>query len=293
MNPIKTFVVLLLCTITLSQAQEKIMFFQTDWGNKLTYDAFCEKAKAAGYDGIETWLPSNNAVQGQLKAALAKHQLKLILLHGTNKGLSFKESLEQYKTGLEKIMKWNPTLVNSHTGSDFYSFEENRAFINAATTISEKYNIPVVHETHRGRFSYSLPETSKYLSQLPHLKLTLDISHWMVVHESLLEGKEELLKPVISRSRHIHARIGHPQGPQVSDPQAPEWTPAVERHLDLWEEVIRTSWKENKDIFTVTTEFGPPDYMPTLPYSKIPLSDQWEANVSMMKALKERLKLRR
>ena len=34
-------------------AQEKLLFFQTNWGNTLSWDAFCEKTKASGYDGIE------------------------------------------------------------------------------------------------------------------------------------------------------------------------------------------------------------------------------------------------
>src|SRR5690606_10471473 len=107
------------------------------------------------------------------------------------------------------------------------------------------------------------------------------------------EGKENLLAPVIARSHHIHARIGHAEGPQVNDPKAPEWKKALDRQLDIWESVIKKGWKEHKGIFTVTTEFGPPDYMPTVPYTKMPLSDQWQANVFMMEAIKDRLKLKK
>jgi sugar phosphate isomerase/epimerase len=39
-------------------AQQKILFFQTDWGNTLPMDAFLAKAKAAGYDGVELWMPA-------------------------------------------------------------------------------------------------------------------------------------------------------------------------------------------------------------------------------------------
>ena len=291
MHSIKIFIILLISFVSTSLAQEKILFFQTDWGNQLNYDAFCARVKAAGYDGIEVWRPSKIEAQNNLKEAIARHELKFIFLHGTNKGLPFKESLEDYTNNLEEILKWNPFLVNCHTGSDFFTFEQNQAFIEAANSLSSKYNIPVYHETHRGRFSYSLPETNKFLTQIPNLKLTLDVSHWMVVHESLLQGQENLLAPVIDRSHHIHARIGHSQGPQVNDPKAPEWTNALEKHLDIWEAIIKKGWKENKGIFTVTTEFGPADYMPTLPYTRIPLSDQWEANVFMMEAIKKRLKL--
>lgn len=282
---------LLFGSILLSYGQEKVLFFQTDWGNQLSWNDFCERAKTSGYDGLEIWLPSGSDDQKDLKAALKKHGLLLNLLHGTHKGLPFQESLELYKKGLEALMLWKPVLINSQTGSDFFSLEQNKAFIEVANTLSSQYNIPVYHETHRGRFSYNLPDTNTYLNLIPDLKLTLDISHWMVVHESLLEGKDALLSTVKDRSHHIHARIGHAEGPQVNDPQAPEWNKALERHLGIWEEVIRNSWKKHKGVFTVTTEFGPADYMPTLPYTRIPVTDQWQANVYMMKRLKKRLKL--
>ena len=40
---------------------------------------------------------------------------------------------------------------------------------------------------------------------------------------------------------------------------------------------------------TITTEFGPPNYMPTLPITQEPTSDQWLANLYIMKMLKKKL----
>ncbi|WP_339715935.1 hypothetical protein [uncultured Kriegella sp.] len=37
---------------------------------------------------------------------------------------------------------------------------------------------------------------------------------------------------------------------------------------------------------TITTEFGPPNYLPTLRYIQVHVADQWKANVYMMKAIK-------
>ena len=48
----------------------------------------------------------------------------------------------------------------------------------------------------------------------------------------------------------------------------------LERHLDIWEAIIKKRLKENK-YATITTEFGPPNYMPTLPITRKPTSDQW------------------
>ena len=284
-----TLIILLFSILGFSQ-EKKLQFFQTDWGRQVSWDAFCEKTKAAGYDGIETWFPRDEKSQNELKIALKKYNLKVGFLNGTNKSVPFEESLKQFTTHFKTLVSWNPVYINCHTGSDFFTFEQNKAFIDAANKIAKTHNIPIYHETHRGRFSFNLPDTKKYLSAIPELKLNLDISHWMVVHESLLQGQEEELQEVINRSHHIHARVGHAEGPQVNDPEAPEWKEAVERHMNIWEKTIKKQW-EGKDVFTITTEFGPADYMPTLPYTQLPVADQWKANVYMMKLLKERFNI--
>jgi len=289
----KILLLTILCIFTtFNYSQEKkLEFYNTDWGRQISWDAFCEKTKAAGYDGLETWFPSDEKSQQELKAALEKYDLKVGFLNGTNKTLPFQESLQAYSAHFKTLIAWQPAYINCHTGNDFYSFEQNKAFIDAANKIAKENNIPIYHETHRGRFSYNLPDTKKYIQAIPELKMTLDISHWMVVHESLLKNQDKALEEVLDKSFHIHARVGHAEGPQVNDPKAPEWKKAVDRHLDLWEKVIRQKWKTNK-TFTITAEFGPADYMPTLPYTRVPVADQWKANLYMMKALKERLEIK-
>lgn len=286
------FIFAFLLFTMLTQSQDKtIQFFQTDWGRTTSWDSFCEKTKAAGYDGIEIWFPKDEAGQTKLKAALEKHDLKVGFLNGTNKSIPFEESLKSYGEHLKMLNAWSPAYINCHTGGDFFTFEQNRAFIDLANSIAKESGIPVYHESHRGRFSFNLPDTKTYLDKIPALQLNLDVSHWMVVHESLLENQEKELSQVIARTHHLHARIGYAEGPQVNDPKAPEWKKAVDRHLDIWEKIIRSNW-ETKDTFTLTTEFGPADYMPTLPYTRVPVSDQWQANLYMMKIIKDRMQIK-
>ncbi|MBQ4914180.1 TIM barrel protein [Maribacter sp. MMG018] len=272
------------------QEENKILFFQTDWGRTSSWDTFCEKTKAAGYDGIEIWFPKDAEDQKNLKAALKKHDLKVGFLNGTNKSMPFQESLKTYGEHLKMLTTWSPVYINCHTGSDFFTFEQNKAFIDIANQISKESNIPIYHETHRGRFSFNLPDTKTYINKIPKLQLNLDISHWMVVHESLLENQDKELEEILKRTHHLHARVGYAEGPQVNDPEAPEWKKAVNRHMDIWEKVIRNHWKTNK-VFTLTTEFGPADYMPTLPYTRVPVADQWKANLYMMKVIKDRMNI--
>jgi sugar phosphate isomerase/epimerase len=287
---LSVFILIFYTLSTFSQEKKQLKFFQTDWGRTMSWDAFCEQTKLAGYHGIETWFPHDVDGQTRLKAALEKHELEVGFLNGTNKTLSFEESLTAYTAHFKTLISWNPAYINCHTGNDFFTFEQNKAFIDAAIKIAKETKVPIYHETHRGRFSYNLPDTKKYLQSLPELKLTLDISHWMVVHESLLQNQDNELQEIIERSHHIHARVGHAEGPQVNDPAATEWEKALDRHLDIWEKLITHRW-ETRNTVTITTEFGPPDYMPTLPHTRVPVSDQWKANIFIMNALKNRMNI--
>lgn len=289
----KYFLKMLILMLLFTQSvwtQNELLFFQTNWGFEGSWEAFFLKTKSSGYDGVEVWLPKNARVQQEVSKGLKKHQLKVIYLCGTNKSLSFKESLLAYENDLKRAIVQKPYAINSHTGSDFFSFEQNMKFLKLANDLSNKYNIPIHHETHRGRFSYALPETKRYLNSDSAFRLTLDISHWMVVHESLLAQQQQLLDEVMERTDHIHARVGFEEGPQVNNPQAPEWDKALNRHLSIWESIILSHWKKGKPM-SITTEFGPPNYLPTAPFTQKPLSDQWEANVFIMEAIKEQMNI--
>ena len=279
------FLLLILLLPMRISAQQKIHFFQTDWGNTLPMDAFLAKAKAAGYDGVELWMPAGEDKKNSLKEGLKKYELEVIFLHGTARNLPIEEALRVYEVGLQEILAWKPIKVNSHTGNDFWTSEQNLAFIALGDRYAKQVGIPVLHETHRGRFSYTLPEAVSMLRKFPNLKYTLDVSHWMVVHERLLTESDPLLQEIFPSVDHIHARVGFAEGPQVPNPAAPEWKNEVKAHLDIWEKIIRS---QTGKVFTVTTEFGPPPYMATVPFTNQPLADQWEANVWMMNALKSR-----
>ena len=290
MNSFFKIIILVISSLQLTSAQNELLFFQTNWGFEGSWEDFFSKTKNSGYDGIEVWIPADETTQEKISKGVKKHNLKVIYLCGTNRSLLFEKSLANYRKDLMRALVQKPHAINSHTGSDFFTTEQNLAFLQLANRLSKEYNIPVTHETHRGRFSYSLTETKKFLEADSNFQLTLDVSHWMVVHESLLQEQDLLLEGVLNRTQHIHARVGFEEGPQVNDPQAPEWKTALERHLSIWETSIQKRWKEGK-IPTITTEFGPPTYLPTEPFTQKPLSDQWEANVFIMNALKERMQL--
>ena len=258
----------------------------TNWGFDGSWDDFAKQAAASGYDGVEVWVPGDERDRDAFLAAMQKHNLKFGLLAGGSDRDPLKH-LEQYLKGLEAGLRMKPLYVNSHSGRDHFSFDQNLKFIRESIRISGVHNIPVYHETHRGRILYSAPVARTYMEAVPELRLTLDISHWCNVHESLLEDQQDTVAMALGRTGHIHVRIGHAEGPQVNDPRAPEWTGALNAHLNWWDAVVNRKKQEGKPV-TMLTEFGPADYMPALPYTRQPVADQWGINVHMMKVVRER-----
>src|SRR6185295_11072109 len=131
------------------------------------------------------------------------------------------------------------------------------------------------------RALFATTPTKIFLEKSAQLKVTLDISHWCNVHESMLGDQTEIVDLTLSRTEHIHARVGHPEGPQVTDPRAPEWKEIVQTHLSWWDKVVERKKRDGRRM-TFLTEFGPPHYMPVIPYTMQPLASQWDVNVYML-----------
>ncbi|MFD2960196.1 MULTISPECIES: sugar phosphate isomerase/epimerase family protein [Olivibacter] len=273
----------------LSKAGYSLTFMATDWGFQGGVENFCAAAKKDGYDGIEVWWPSSAEAQKLLFSALQKHRLEVGFLCAGS-GPDIKEHLATFCRQIDAASGngyQRPLYINCHSGKDYFTYEENAAFIDYTVKKSKETGIPIYHETHRGRMLFAAPVARNFIEKHPDLRLTLDISHWCVVHESLLDDQAETVQLALQRADHIHTRIGHAEGPQVNDPRAPEWKGAVEAHLRWWDQVVSRK-KQKGEPMTMLTEFGPPDYLPTLPYTRQPLADQWAINVHMMQLLRKR-----
>ena len=271
---------------TMSAAGYELIVLGTNWGFSGTIQEFCARIKADGFDGAEIWYPADEKGQQELQDAFKKNGLRFGILIGSGDA-NPKTNLDQFAQMLERAIKAKPLYINCHSGKDYFSFADNKSFMDLTTIMSKESGIPVYHETHRGKSLYSAPITKGFINSLPELRVTLDISHWCNVHESMLDDQKETVALALSRTDHIHARIGHPEGPQVSDPRAPEWKFAADAHFGWWDRVVEQKKKEGKRM-TILTEFGPPDYMPTTAYTRQPLADQWQINKYMLDVLRKR-----
>ena len=98
-------------------------------------------------------------------------------------------------------------------------------------------------------------------------------------------GQDEILEQIFPFVYHIHARIGFEEAPQVNDFTAPEWENHVAQYLKWWQRILEIN--KDKSSFSFLTEFGPEPYMPTLPFTQSPVTNQWKTNVAMKNLLRK------
>ncbi|QBG46443.1 sugar phosphate isomerase/epimerase [Verrucomicrobia bacterium S94] len=267
----------------------KISYFCPIWGSdEMPFEQFCDKVLEAGFDGIELSYDMGDEKQREQRVeAMKSRGIPHVGQHWQTINPDVDEHIEEYKKQLEWIIGTEPLYINSQTGRDWFSFEDNRRILAAAKALSASSGVKIIHETHRGKFSYAAAVTRRFLEADPELRINFDASHWCCVSESLLEDQQDSVELAISRADHIHARIGFQEGPQVSDPRAPEFSDALHAHLVWWDQIVERKKAANEDLI-ICSEFGPWPYIPSVPYTLQPLCDQWETNVHMMNLLRER-----
>ncbi len=257
----------------------KVLILAPQWGfENLHFEDFIIKIKEAGFDGVDTWVPENANERKDFTRLLREYRLPIVCHQHQAKGSNIKEFCRSFEYYLNLSMECDPVLINSHSGRDYFGINEQLAVIDAADEFSARNNIRVVHETHRGRLAFSPYNAKELFGLRPEMKVTADLSHWVCVTESYLEHCADIVDETIARTEHIHARVGHTQGPQVPDPRAEEWQYATDAFMNWWTRILEHKKMLGKTMFTITPEFGPPPYMLTNPATGKPVADQFELN---------------
>lgn len=252
------------------------------WGHDhLPAQVFLDQVRSAGYHGIDTWVPADKVYRHTMYDYIHRHGMALVTHQHNADGSTFAKFRQSFVRNLHRCAEASPLLINSHTGKDYFSIQQHIDLIDTAEAFSAKTGIAVAHETHRGRLGYC-PQMMEMLFALRSaFCVTADLSHWVCVTESMLENFTAAVDETIQRSRHIHARVGFEQGPQVSDPRASEYKYALDRFLGWWDSIVSVNRAAGRDTLTITTEFGPPPYMPVTSFAEGPSADQFELNVFM------------
>jgi hypothetical protein len=275
----------------------EIKYIRTFWGcEEQSAKTFLRETIQQGFNGVEINFPDSvgfvEEFMTELQAIRSENPTFMFIAQQVlgNKAETASEYTERMSELLRFLLALRPDAINSHTGKDYFEFEENVKIIAAAEHLSEQAGIPIWHEIHRGRFSFHLKSLLNYFNVFPNLQLIADLSHFCVVSESDLSDQKELLTQIYPHVSHIHARIGFEQSPQVNHPFAPEWKQHLDRYITWWTEIIEQQSKQGKSHLTITPEFGPFPYMPQAPFSQVSTANQQEINVQMKDYLQQHWK---
>lgn len=305
----------------------KLVLAKTLWGvegmdEEDRWDSIFERIKGDGYSMIEClsiFTFGGDAARGEKLHSLAsKHGLKIICQVHTSGGY-FKDKeyvycgsyelqahLDSLGKEIDLAAHCKPVLINCHGGVDAWEHETQVQFLLGAIEIAKEKGVTLNFETHRQRIFCNPFQTrsllnDKRLKNNDSLKLTADLSHWVVSCERQLHTPScmvardpcardpwwpDLLELVAAHVTLIHCRVGFAEGPQVSDVTDPANKLDVQAHLDMWGEIWKIQQDKNMEESWCEVEHGPPPYLHVLPHTGQPVADLWKVNNDVAKLVK-------
>ncbi len=272
-----------------------IKFFCPRWGfEHIPWKTFLADVKKAGYTGIE-WFPYSEKTDYQeVIRLLQQKQLEFCIVMTV---LQHHEKFDDYISALKNQLldlcsirngEYGPLHITAQTGREYFTAAQIEECLLCSNEVSRQTVVPIYQETHRNKWAYAAHVVLPFLEKHPDLLLTLDVSHWFCVSESYLDDQQSAVEKAIQHARHIHARVGYTQGPQVWEPSAPEYAEALEAHLEIWDKWIHTKREEGAAHCTITPEFGPPPYMVFANREGTAAQEQWRLNYWMKSLLEKR-----
>jgi len=275
----------------------KLKLVRSMWGvlepepNPNSWSSLFDKLKMEGYSAIECPVGPYFGFRGYenlFKELLKKYGFEYVAqVHTCGYPVSsnkVEDHLSHFRQGLKDAKSLGAIFVNSHSGTDTWTFEQAKKFFESCLKIESEEGIKVVHETHRRRVLYNPWVTRDLLKALPELKVNADLSHWAVVSERLFDDPcdsdwwPETIEMVANRCHFIHARVGYSEGPQVPDPSASEYSNELKSHEKWWSQIWDSQAKRGQEFSYVEPEHGPSPYLHTLPHTNVPVADLWKVN---------------
>jgi hypothetical protein len=207
----------------------------------------------------------------------------------------YPKSIDDLKPVLELVARLGADHVNLQPDVRPYRIEDCIPLLEGWRRLAEQAGVAVHVETHRDRMTTDLFFTLHLLDRFPDLRLTADVSHYLVGREfawPVDEVNHGLIHRILDNSWGIHGRIASREQVQISlrFPQHQGW---VDLFMGWWEYAIR-SWRKRAGpdaVLTFLCELGPPPYAITGPDGS-ELSDRWQDALvlkDMVRALWQRI----
>ncbi|MEM9418330.1 MAG: hypothetical protein AAGA25_04640 [Planctomycetota bacterium] len=246
------------------------------WGMNTIDATTVDRVAEEGWDGIEAGVGWLTKLDPEVKH-IAERGLELVAQVYTVREADAPDPvtahLDAMRQQLETALPYQPKLVNVHTGEDSWSHAEMIRFFEGALAMSRELGLNVAYETHRSRCLFHPRITMDILRELPELQITADLSHFTCVCERVAEiDSYGLIDLLAQYTAYVHCRVGHSQGPQVSDPRIAQWA-ETRTVFESWWVRLAKGMQARGLAFSYCPEFGPPPYLPLAPETGKPVAD--------------------
>ena len=201
----------------------------------------------------------------------------------------YPRDVDGLKPVLELVARLGCDHVNLQPDVRPHRIEQCIPLLEGWRRLADKASVAVNIETHRDRMTTDLFFTLQLLDHFPDLRLTADVSHYLVGREfawPVDDVNHAMIHRILDQSWAIHGRIASREQVQISlgFPQHTGW---VELFMGWWEYAIR-SWRKRAGpdaVLTFLCELGPPPYAITGP-DGAELSDRWQDALAMQKMIR-------
>ena len=237
----------------------------------------------AGFDGINGFIPRPEEA-GQWKKLLEKHSLSLSVN-------AYPRTAEDMAGFLEQVQQYDGVIQHSNVQvmTPFLIDEPAVKLLRELNELSNKAGVLASIETHRGTITQDLLRTVTYVEALESLRLTIDLSHYVVAGEmhTMSDEAEMLIVKLLERTSSIHARVSNGEQIQVDVGLSGEHP--MLKHFQRWWRRGMLQWRRTAhcgEVLPFVVELGPPPYaITTDEYGKRvrEISDRWEQSLFFMR----------
>ena len=259
---------------------QKLLVYQSTWamerrrpdGVEWPLDRQLEMVRDAGFDGVAMDVQADLDYATTVDAFLRAHGMSCM-------SETYPDTLDQLATVIDRVAGLTSTdHINVLPGPRPYTVAECVPFLEGVRRMAEDATVPVYVETHRNFMTTDLFFTLHLLDCFPDLKLTADLSHYVVGREFAwpIEARNHaLMHRILDNAWALRGRVASREQVQIqiSFPHHKEW---LDLFMGWWAYGIR-KWRKRAPAdatLTFTCELGPSEYAIT-GADGYELSDRW------------------
>ncbi|WP_211246705.1 sugar phosphate isomerase/epimerase family protein [Cohnella pontilimi] len=243
-----------------------------------------EQIAAAGFHGIFGSLPSKEE-RGLWARLMDEYHFSFGLE-------SFPATGEELRQLLEQASDYDVLYVNAQVADAFTTGAAAVTRLEELLEVADRYNMPFFVETHRGRITQDLQRTVEYVRQISDLRLTIDLSHYVLAGEMYeFDTADPYFQELLQRTGSIHGRVSNGQqiqidmGKNADHPMVGPFTGWWKRGMHEW---LAKAGKG--DVLPFVCEIGhhysvTPRFVPG--YSWEEISDRWEQTLILKQLVEQ------